>query len=145
MTVFIVVSIIVLVGVAVAATLGRFGHTDLQMYPPTSTAGGWGVGDDSPLHVDDLGDIRFDTALRGYRMDQVDAMIARLQAGQAGHSADEATSRSGGGTEAVSGDHDAGELLDSQATGDHGAGRASIVDQYPAKVHPFTRKNSGDV
>lgn len=86
MTVFIVVSIIVLVGVAVAATLGRFGHTDLQMHPPASSVGGWGTDDEgapTPLYVRDLEDIRFDTALRGYRMDQVDAMIARLQAGEA--------------------------------------------------------------
>lgn len=88
MTVFIVVSIIVLVGVAVAATLGRFGHTDLQMHPPVSSAGGWRAEDAGPLRVSDLHNIRFDTAVRGYRMDQVDAMIARLQAGQAAGAAE---------------------------------------------------------
>jgi DivIVA domain-containing protein len=33
-----------------------------------------------PLTADDLSEIRFSTATRGYRMDEVDAFIARLQA-----------------------------------------------------------------
>lgn len=82
MTVFIVVSIIVVVGLAVAATLGRLGHSDLQMHPPVSSVGGWGPAGagDEPLRADDIEDVRFDTAVRGYRMDQVDALLERVRA-----------------------------------------------------------------
>lgn len=34
---------------------------------------------DRPLHAGDLADVRFTTALRGYRMDEVDALLARLR------------------------------------------------------------------
>jgi DivIVA domain-containing protein len=33
-----------------------------------------------PLRSDDLRDVRFSTAVRGYRMDEVDALIARIRA-----------------------------------------------------------------
>jgi DivIVA domain-containing protein len=33
-----------------------------------------------PLTADDLGKVRFSTALRGYRMDEVDALVDRLRA-----------------------------------------------------------------
>ena len=33
-----------------------------------------------PLHSDDLLDVRFSTAVRGYRMDEVDAFLARVRA-----------------------------------------------------------------
>lgn len=33
-----------------------------------------------PLTADDLSDVRFTTAVRGYRMDEVDALIARVRA-----------------------------------------------------------------
>ena len=33
-----------------------------------------------PLHSDDLLDVRFSTAVRGYRMDEVDALLARVRA-----------------------------------------------------------------
>lgn len=85
MIVFIVVSIIVLLGLAVAATLGRLGHSDLQMHPPVSSVGGWAPTESGPLASADIDDIRFDTAVRGYRMDQVDAMLARVRASLAEH------------------------------------------------------------
>lgn len=128
MTVFIVVSIIVLVGVAVAATLGRFGHTDQQMRPPTSSAGGWGTDDTTPLRVSDLGDIRFDTAVRGYRMDQVDAMIARLQAG---HAIDAR----------AAGDMHEAESVDGAGEGSAGGEVADLHSASP-RVHPLPRKFS---
>ncbi len=34
---------------------------------------------DRPLDAKDLDKVRFTTALRGYRMDEVDALLARLQ------------------------------------------------------------------
>jgi DivIVA domain-containing protein len=34
---------------------------------------------DRPLHAGDLADVRFTTALRGYRMEEVDALLARLR------------------------------------------------------------------
>jgi DivIVA domain-containing protein len=33
-----------------------------------------------PLHSDDLRDVTFTTAVRGYRMDEVDALLARIRA-----------------------------------------------------------------
>lgn len=35
---------------------------------------------DRPLSVDDLAGVRFSTAVRGYRMSEVDALLARLRA-----------------------------------------------------------------
>ena len=34
---------------------------------------------DRPLHAGDLADVRFTTALRGYRMEEVDALLAHLR------------------------------------------------------------------
>lgn len=55
--------------------------------PPVSTTPSTGLG--AEVHSADIHDIRFDTALRGYRMDQVDdvldtlhALIAELEAQQ---------------------------------------------------------------
>lgn len=135
MTVFIVVSIIVLVGVAVAATLGRFGHTDLQMHPPVSSAGGWRTEDAGPLRVSDLQNIRFDTAVRGYRMDQVDAMIARLQAGQTAAAAPSAE-----------GAHDEVGGFDGRDEFDATDEIDAPEDPGPsARVHPFTPRDPGEV
>lgn len=129
MTVFLVVSIIVLVGFAVAATLGRFGHSDLQLHPPASSAGGWGVDGTEPLRVADLADIRFDTAVRGYRMDQVDAMIARLQAGDDSRDPMAPT------------DADDDTYDDADVEHGHGAVEPGATPErmYPGRVHPFPR------
>ncbi len=80
MTVFLIVSIIMVAGLAIAVILGRFGHAGLQMDPPVSSAGGWLPPQQGELTSEDLDDVRFDVVLRGYRMDQVDALLARMRA-----------------------------------------------------------------
>ena len=40
---------------------------------------------DRPLRSEDLGRVRFSTAVRGYRMSEVDALLSRLQAEMAEH------------------------------------------------------------
>jgi DivIVA domain-containing protein len=71
---FIVVAVLVVGGFA-ALVVGRVGYDPLS--DPTTTQA-------DPILSDDFGSgeiaaIRFDTALRGYRMDQVDAVLDRLQ------------------------------------------------------------------
>lgn len=48
-----------------------------RMSEPTHTTPGIGLPDQ--VHAADIDGLRFDTALRGYRMDQVDEVLARLQ------------------------------------------------------------------
>ena len=48
------------------------------MPPPVSTTPATGL--DADVHAADIHDIRFDTALRGYRMDQVDDVLDTLHA-----------------------------------------------------------------
>jgi DivIVA domain-containing protein len=71
---FIVVAIL-LIGAFAALVVGRVG------YDPLSDAVGSqadpALAED--FHASDLADLHFDTALRGYRMDQVDAVLDRLQ------------------------------------------------------------------
>lgn len=83
-----------LIGVAVLLVVGVgslvVGRASVDpVPPPVSTTPSTGLGPDA--HAADIHDIRFDTALRGYRMDQVDealrilrARIGELEA-QAGH------------------------------------------------------------
>ncbi len=78
MIVFLLASLALLVGLVAALILGRLGDGSLYLAAPTATAGGWDLpeGDVGPEDVDD---VWFDRALRGYRMDQVDAVLARLR------------------------------------------------------------------
>lgn len=67
---------VVIVGVFAALLVGRI-HYDPMAEATTTQA--------DPILSDGFGSgeisaIRFDTALRGYRMDQVDAVLERLQA-----------------------------------------------------------------
>jgi DivIVA domain-containing protein len=71
-----VVVIIVLAGGVVVVAVGR-GGTMTEVYderPDTTIASG------RPITADDLKDVRFTTAVRGYRMDEVDTLLARLRA-----------------------------------------------------------------
>lgn len=71
--VFIVLTIVVL-GLVVAVALGRIGgglDAATSSLPPTGLP-------DGELVVGDLDHVRFAPALRGYRMDQVDAAFDRL-------------------------------------------------------------------
>ncbi len=68
--------IVVLIGVASVLTLGSGGSlADVYEDRPDRT-----IPMGRPLRADDLYDVRFATAVRGYRMDEVDALLARLRA-----------------------------------------------------------------
>lgn len=75
--VVIAVAIVVVVGLAAALALGLLGGMSVQAPAPTSSAGGHPLAD-SPVTSDSLAGVRFDRAVRGYRMDQVDAVMDRL-------------------------------------------------------------------
>lgn len=79
--VFVVVAAVVIF-VAVAVTLGR--GTVIDDDPPVVPGPELG---DQPLREADLADVRFAVVPRGYRMDQVDAVIARLGRELAGRDA----------------------------------------------------------
>jgi DivIVA domain-containing protein len=68
------VAAVVLVGLAVAAVLGR---VDGTLGEPTTTASYTPLPEDR-LTPDDLDSLRFDTGARGYRMEQVDDAVDRL-------------------------------------------------------------------
>jgi DivIVA domain-containing protein len=67
---------VVLVGLTVAAILGRI---DGSLAEPTSTVSFLPLPQDR-LTEQDIDAVRFDTAFRGYRMDQVDEVLGRLTA-----------------------------------------------------------------
>lgn len=72
-----------LIGVAILLVVGLgslvVGRASVDPVPsPVSTTPSTGLGAD--VHAADIHDIRFDTALRGYRMDQVDDVLDTLHA-----------------------------------------------------------------
>ena len=67
---------VVLVGLTVAAVLGRI---DGSLVEPTTSLSYVPLPDE-PLTAEDVRQLRLDTGLRGYRMDQVDEVIDRLSA-----------------------------------------------------------------
>jgi len=71
-----VVVIVVVIG-ALSVVLVSRGETMAEVYDdrPDST-----IPAGRPLTADDLRHIRFSTAVRGYRMDEVDALLSRLRA-----------------------------------------------------------------
>ena len=77
MIVFFLLIVVLLIGLTAAAVMGRIGGG--SMAEPTSSQAFSGV-PDGPLSSDDLGRLRFDQGLRGYRMDQVDEVIDALGA-----------------------------------------------------------------
>ena len=97
MIVFFLLIVVLLIGLTAAAVMGRIGGfmaepTSSHSFPGVSGVLGDPVGS---LSAADVGQLRFDQALRGYRMDQVDevvdALIARvreLEAGSASAGAD---------------------------------------------------------
>ena len=66
-------AVVVAVVVVVAAARGE------AMQPVEPDRRDVHVPADRPLTAADLEQVRFSTALRGYRMDEVDALLARLQ------------------------------------------------------------------
>ena len=71
---FIVVAVLLVGGFAALLT-GRMGYD--PMSEPTTTQSDPGLGED--FAATEIASVHFDTALRGYRMDQVDAVLDRLQ------------------------------------------------------------------
>jgi DivIVA domain-containing protein len=71
-----VVVIVVLTGGVVAVAVGRGGSLS-EAYDDRPDAT---IPSGRPLTSDDLREVRFGTAVRGYRMDEVDALIARVRA-----------------------------------------------------------------
>ena len=76
MIVFLLLIVVLLIGLTAAAVMGRIGGF---MADATSSHAFCGVPAGS-LSADDIGQLRFDQALRGYRMDQVDDVIDALSA-----------------------------------------------------------------
>jgi DivIVA domain-containing protein len=72
---FIAVAVLVVV-VALALAAGRVVVDPVP--PPATTTPEVGLG--PGFHAQDIHDVRFDTALRGYRMDQVDDVLDALYA-----------------------------------------------------------------
>ena len=73
---FWVVVIVVVIGAVVVISVGR----DDNMSEVYDDRPDLGVPAGRPLTADDLRQLKFSTAVRGYRMDEVDALIARIQA-----------------------------------------------------------------
>ena len=67
---------VVLIGLTMAAVMGR---VDGSLVEPTSSSSYVPLPTD-PLTDEDVAAMRFDTGLRGYRMDQVDDVLDRLVA-----------------------------------------------------------------
>ncbi len=75
MTWFVTTLAVVLIVITTAAVLGR---VDGSLAEPTSSLAHEPL-PDAPLTTTDLDELRFDTALRGYRMGQVDRVVDRLR------------------------------------------------------------------
>ncbi|MCL6538485.1 MAG: DivIVA domain-containing protein [Acidothermus sp.] len=73
-----IVEVIVVLAVvfAVAAAAAGFGGS-LTHFPPDRP--GRGLPDDRPVRADDIDTVRFSLAFRGYRMSEVDDVLARLK------------------------------------------------------------------
>lgn len=71
-----IVVIVLVIGALSVVLVGR-GESIAEVYDdrPDST-----IPTGRPLTAADVRDVRFSTALRGYRMDEVDALLSRLQA-----------------------------------------------------------------
>ena len=76
MILFFVLIVVLLIGLTTAAMMGKIGGF---LADPTSSQSFTGIPDGS-LPADALAHVHFDQALRGYRMDQVDAVIDALGA-----------------------------------------------------------------
>jgi DivIVA domain-containing protein len=83
--ILLVALVVLLVGLAVAAALGRLPVEGVL--PPVSTDSFRGL-PRGGVDPDDLEGLRFDQVLRGYRMAQVDEVLARLRDELAGRDAE---------------------------------------------------------
>jgi DivIVA domain-containing protein len=73
--VFFTVVAVLLIGTFAALVTGRLGYDPMAAATTTQSVPALSDGFTS----DEISAVRFDTALRGYRMDQVDAVLDRLQ------------------------------------------------------------------
>jgi DivIVA domain-containing protein len=74
-TLFFLVTILLVIGLAVAVAVGRVSG---GLADPVTSVPVRGL-PDARLTPGDLDDLRFETVLRGYRMEQVDAALDRLR------------------------------------------------------------------
>ena len=74
MILFLVLIVILLIGLTTAAVMGKIGGF---LADATSSQSFSGV-PPGPISTDDIAQLHFDQALRGYRMDQVDEVIDAL-------------------------------------------------------------------
>ncbi|NAZ85977.1 DivIVA domain-containing protein [Kineococcus indalonis] len=75
MTVVLLALVLLAVGAVAAVATGRVSGA---LGPATSTRPYRGL-PEGPVLAADVDDVRFSTALRGYRMDEVDAVLERLR------------------------------------------------------------------
>ncbi|WP_432488029.1 DivIVA domain-containing protein [Kineococcus sp. SYSU DK018] len=75
MTVALLVLVLLTVGAVAAVAVGRVGGA---LGPATSTRPFRGL-PEGPVQAADVDEVRFSSALRGYRMDEVDAVLDRLR------------------------------------------------------------------
>ena len=75
MTLLLALLVLAVVAAVVAVATGRVGG---GMGPVTSTSPHVGL-PEGPVQPQDLDAVRFSVGLRGYRMDEVDAVLARLR------------------------------------------------------------------
>lgn len=75
MVLLILILTVLAVGVLCAVVVARLGATGVQEPVTTQSFGGWSA---APISSHDVDQIRLDVAFRGYRMDQVDEVLARV-------------------------------------------------------------------
>lgn len=95
MILFLVLVAVLLTAAVVAMVIGRTGRVSVAMSDPVANLGGRGLADSEPLTSDALDRVVFDRSLRGYRMDQVDAVLDRIQVELAEREADLAEREAG--------------------------------------------------
>jgi DivIVA domain-containing protein len=74
---YLLVFVVLVAAAAVALVLGRTGGMSVPMSAAVSTQG-WRDLPEGEVTSDAIHAVRFDRAVRGYRMDQVDSVLARL-------------------------------------------------------------------
>ncbi|WP_337061929.1 DivIVA domain-containing protein [Kineococcus sp. G2] len=78
MSVAVLLLVLLAVGVAAVAAAVAAGRVGGGLGPATSTRPHRGL-PDGPVLAADVDEVRFSVALRGYRMDEVDAVLDRLR------------------------------------------------------------------
>lgn len=139
---FWVVVLVVIIGAAAVIAAGR-GDAMADVYedrPDVTLERG------HPLTAADVAKVRFTTAVRGYRMDEVDAFVARIDAdlrAREAVAADESTTVTDDADQpaAVADDQPADGSRD--ATGDSQAERPEVVSGKPATTAAPGRRRAG--